>query len=234
MGRLERRNDRATTSIAKILLATSSSFALDPAYLKCGRKSKSGESCVPHQGRCETWVNHNGRLIILNEEDRTYDSANVPLTGGAFGVALARYAAIPPWLDPSVDWDNLKSQFRIKSAYSTPSLFCINFVLKEPATQPLGFYLSWDVDARLESNQMLMLDRKSLLPKKWQFESPAKIDTLLVYTHFDVDPPRRELQVPLNGYKPRSLPKTTEPAQKPLINGDSLQLTGRVLLWLLL
>jgi hypothetical protein len=91
-----------------------------------------------------------------------------------------------------------------------------------------------DCDPRLESNQVLIIDRKTLLPKWWRIRTSETSDQTLVFTRFDVDPPRRELQVAVNGYKLWSLPQTNEPAQEPLIDGDSLQMAGRVLLWLFL
>jgi hypothetical protein len=210
--------------------------AIDDAHMKSARRSKSGEPYKLKKGKLETWASDSGSLTVLDEERRTYTVAKVSSRDGMFGFladSAIAHQAIPPWLDPTLDWDDLKSRFRIIRAESTPTRFSIEFAIKERA----GASMMWiwrDCDPRLESNQVLIIDRKTLLPKWWRIRTSDTSDQTFVFTRFDVDPPRRELQVSVNGYKLWSLPQTTEPAQKPLIDGDSLQMAGRVLLWLLL
>ena len=103
---------------------------------------------------------------------------------------------IPPWFDPSVDWNELKSRFRIDRAQSTAKRFYVEFVplVKDSAPGVRD-------DDRLRGHQRIYVDRRTLRPKKWWKKDEFGPEQTLVYTRFDTNPPRRELKVSLDGYK---------------------------------
>jgi hypothetical protein len=136
---------------------------------------------------------------------------------------------IPPWFDPSVDWNELKSRFRIDRAQSTVKRFYVEFV---PLVK--DFALGIGDDERLKRHQRIYVDRKSLRPTKWFKKDELGREQTLVYTRFDANPPRREIKVSLAGYKDvNTLPKPSPKEDpKPAINTASLEVGARILFWL--
>ncbi len=204
--------------------------AIDQAFMKCGRCSKSGMPYKLTQGRAETWAANNGVVTTLNEEQRTYTIEKLSSQALGFGVfadpAFA-HQAIPPWFDPSINWDELKSQFRIERVASTPTQLFVKFALKQRPGIRWGW--NWDlVDYRLYSDQSLIIDRKTFLPKWWRIWPSETTEETRVYTQFDADPPRRELQVSLNGYQQWKPPETKD---QPARSGSYLGSLGQMLPW---
>ncbi|HTU23903.1 MAG TPA: hypothetical protein VMF30_00810, partial [Pirellulales bacterium] len=213
--------------------ATSSKIrAIDQAFMKGGRSSKSGIPYKLTQGRAETWAANSGLVTALNEEQRTYTVEKLSSQGSAFGVVADpafAHQAIPPWFDPSIDWDELKSQFRIERVASTPTQLFVKFALKRRPGIRWGWNFDF-VDFRLYSDQSLIIDRKTFLPKWWRVWPSETIEETLVYTHFDVDPPHRELQLSLNGYQQWKPPETKD---QPPNGGNYLGSVGQILPWVI-
>jgi hypothetical protein len=109
----------------------------------------------------------------------------------------------------------------------------IELVPREPT--PLGELVN---DQRLEARHWLCIDRQTHLPKRWWMKSQFdERETACIYSRFDVDPPPCELKVSLTGYRElRSqvpLDKFQTTAPQPPAKPSALEVTARVLWWLL-
>jgi hypothetical protein len=209
--------------------------AIDDAFMKSPRHSASGEYYKLSRGRIETWLFNGKQLTVVDEERRTYATDEVRPNDwfGPFLTVLA-HQAIPPWLDPTIDWDELKSRFRIERAASTPTQFLVDFAAKPRLTPQVGWlFARWEPsDGRLEGNHRLVIDRATLRPKKWWMKTEAGHEATFIYTRFDVNLPPRELKVSLAGYKLRAETKPSQDDSKPLVDTASLAVAARILFWL--
>jgi len=73
--------------------------AIDRAYMRCGRRSKSGEPYQLKKGKPETWAYNNGSLTVLDEERRTYIVGKISSQDRLFGFVASQaiaHQAIPP------------------------------------------------------------------------------------------------------------------------------------------
>jgi hypothetical protein len=160
--------------------------------------------------KSETWLCAKGTLTVIDEAQRSYQTENIrPNSWWAPWLSTATaHQFIPPWLDPQVDWQDLKTHYRIARARSTPTEFLVDLApLKEfestPATDDERFH---------GSHHQLLLDRRTSLPKRWTLtRRDCNRDRLIVYTRFDVNPPHRELTISLTGYH-KYVPPPTPPA----------------------
>lgn len=158
------------------------------------RRGKSGRPCELSAAPPETWLCVDGTCTRFNETERTYGTVDV--RPGHFFQALreAPRQMLPPWLDPKIDWKDLKSRYRVQQARSTATEFLVELVLEEKGK---GAELS--SDNRLNCSHMLLIDRRTGLPKKWRLTG-FPCDRVLVYTRFDLNPPKRELKVSRPGF----------------------------------
>jgi len=201
---------------------------VDCAKLEASR-TQSGELCRLGTTRPETWLMTASACTVLDEDRRIYELVPVPPHQSWIGSFLPDpLQVIPPWFDSTVDWTRLKSRLRIEGAQSTSKDFFVKVVpLKNPAWR-LGD------DDRLTAQQTVIIDRQTLLPKRWSIAQPAGEVTLL-YTRIDPNPARRELKVDLTGYKKASriTPAAAAPEPSSVPDAKALEVVARILLWLL-
>jgi hypothetical protein len=207
--------------------------AIDPRFMQTSRQTCDGRPYPVRSERSETWLLANGHLTFLDEVRRTFmvtpADRDIIFLGSLVSTDLP-HGFIPPWFDPSVDWNELKARFRIDRAQSTVKRFYVEFVpLVRNSALGIGD------DERLKGHQRIYVDRKSLRPTKWFKKDEFGSEQTLVYTRFDANPPRRELKVSLAGYKDvNTLPKPSPKEDpKPAINTESLEIGARILFWLL-
>jgi hypothetical protein len=177
----------------------------------------------------ETWLYTNGVCTVLDEEHRTYQTAKIgPKDGSPF--VPSPYQFIPPWIDPTIDWKELKSRYRIEQSYSNRTELVIGLVPQKDISlgRPNG-------DDRLEARHYLLIDRQTCLPKKWKMSVRSR-DRVITYTRLDVNPAKRELKVDLTGYQDANkVAETPAPPVKEVkkdpATTDLLALGFRILLW---
>jgi hypothetical protein len=172
--------------------------------------------------KSETWLCAKGTLTVVDETQRSYQTEQIRPNSWwwarCFPTGIA-HQFIPPWLDPQIDWQDLKTRYRIARARSTPTEFLVDLVpLKEfestPATK----------DDRLLGSHQLLLDRRTSLPKRWTLTlRDRNRDRLILYTRFDVNPPHRELTISLTGYH-----KYVPPPEPPAGSQTSTKGTGEL------
>ena len=192
-----------------------------------GRRSASGRPCRLSTREPETWLYANGVCTIVDEVRRSYETAEIGPKSWLAPFRTAPHQLVPPWLDPTIDWKELKSQFRIEQAKSTGTEFFIDLVPQKE--MPKG---QWITDDRLDASHQLLIDRQTCLPKKWRMTGNFR-DRVITYTRFDVDPAKRELKVALSGYqKGRKVPEAPAPSMKDAKETpDALTLCFRALMW---
>jgi hypothetical protein len=146
----------------------------------------------------ETWLRANGVWTEIDEEQRNYHVETIRRQDFFADLMLDMpHRVVPPWFEPTIEMVHLRLRYRIASAKSTPAEFYIELVPREPVPP----WRVWD-DERLEAPHRLWIDRQTHLPKKWWIKTPRREqETTFTYTRFDVDPPPRELRVPLAGYR---------------------------------
>jgi hypothetical protein len=147
----------------------------------------------------ETWVCKGDTLTAFDETERTYQTMKVKPKSWFAPDKTASHQFLPPWLDPSVEWKELRSRYTIKRAMSTDSEFLVEFSLV-PRRKVYGF--RGNLDERLESTHGLIIDRRTNLPKQWRMVSDAGThDRIAIYERIDLKPAKRDLQVVLTGYQ---------------------------------
>jgi hypothetical protein len=161
------------------------------------RRTASGRPCELSAKKPETWLCVNATCTVLNEAERTYDTMDVGPKRWLAPLRMAHHQVIPRWLDPTVDWENLKSRYRIKRAKSTETEFFVELVL-----QPLRKTAKERqiLDLRLDASHELIIDRRTRLPKRWRMITPTA-DRIMIYERFDINPAKRDLKVQLTGYQ---------------------------------
>jgi hypothetical protein len=166
---------------------------------KTARRTLSGGPCELTTVRPETWVCKGDTLTAIDETERTYQTGKVEPKSWFAPDKTAPHQLLPPWLDPLVDWQDLRSRYTIKRAKSTDSEFFVEFSLL-PQKKAHGFRRN--VDERLESTHKLVIDRRTNLPKQWRMVNDAGIhDRIVLFERIDLKPAKRELKVELTGYQ---------------------------------
>jgi hypothetical protein len=149
--------------------------------------------------RPETWVCKGDTLTAIDETERTYQTRKLEPKSWFAPDKSASHQFLPPWLDPSVDWKDLRSKYKIKRAMSTDSEFLVEFS-PVPRKKVHGFRRN--VDDRLESTQGLIIDRRTNLPKQWRMVNETGTqDRFTIFERIDLKPAKRELKVELTGYQ---------------------------------
>ena len=105
---------------------------------KTARRTVSGGRCELSTQESETWVCTGDVCTILHETQRTYGTKNVGPKSWFGPVKTAPHQFVPPWFDPFVDWQELKSRYKIERAKSTETEFLIELSLR-PRKQVHGF-----------------------------------------------------------------------------------------------
>jgi hypothetical protein len=163
------------------------------------RQSKSGGRCELSTKAAETWVCKGETCTVFNETERTYDAMSVGQMSWLAPIKSLPHQFIPPWLDPLVDWKNLKSRYRIERASSTDTEFLVEFS-RHTRPQERGFRRI--VDERLEAIHELIIDRRTGLPKRWRMIGCSGTqDRIAIYERIDLHPAKRDLKVVLTGYQ---------------------------------
>jgi hypothetical protein len=173
----------------------------------------------------------------FSETERTYATHDVGPKSWLASLKNLPHECLPPWLDPSVDWKDLRSRYKIKRAMSSDSEFLVEFSLL-PRKKVHGFRRN--VDERLESTHELIIDRRTNLPKRWKMVNEAGTqDRIATFERIDLKPAKRELKVELTGYQDAQ--KVAEAAQRnqppakdnggPLRTIQLVASCVRVLLW---
>jgi hypothetical protein len=203
---------------------------VDCSQVQPSRRTKHGELCSIRTTRSETWLMTTSACMVINPDRRTYESVPVPPHESWIGsLLLSPLQIMPLWFEPTVDWTDLQSRFRVEFAESTPKEFRIKLL-------PLRELRPWRLfeDERLTSRQTVVIDRQTLLPKRLSIAQQDG-EVTFVYTRIDPHPPQRELKVDLTGYRDASriapAAAVTEPSSVP--DTKTLEVGARVLLWLL-
>lgn len=105
---------------------------------------------------------------------------------------------IPPGLYWAIDWNDVRSRYRIEQRASTPTTVCIGLILRPDSP---GY------DRSEPERHEIVLDRRTLLPQSWR-KVRGDLDSLKTYSRFELDPAPRDLKVPPTGYQ-ESLPPHT-------------------------
>jgi hypothetical protein len=207
-------------------------FLLESRPVDCAKlqasRTQSGELCRLGTARPETWLMTTSACTVLDEDRRIYEIVPVPPGQSWIGSLPGPFRFIPPWFDSTADWTRLKSRLRIEGAQSTSKDFFIKVIpLKKNPAWRLGD------DDRFTAQQTVIIDRQTLLPKRWSISRLAGEDTLL-YTRIDPNPPRRELKVDLTGYQKlsRITPAAAVPEPSWVPDAKALEVVARILLWL--
>jgi hypothetical protein len=158
------------------------------------RRADFGQPCEMSAAPPRTWLCVDGTCTCFNDDERTYATFDVRPKHFWHFLAEAPRQMLPPWFDPQVDWKDLESRYRVKRASSTTTEFFVELARdeKEKAAE-------LSEDNRLNGSHMLVIDRRTCLPKKWRMSGFPR-DLILVYTRFDLKPPKRELKVSRSGY----------------------------------
>jgi hypothetical protein len=105
---------------------------------------------------------------------------------------------IPPGLYWAIDWNDVRSRYRIEQRASTPTTICIGLILRPDSP---GY------DRSEPERHEIVLDRRTLLPQSWR-KVRGDLDSLKTYSRFELDPAPRDLKVPPTGYQESLLPHT--------------------------
>jgi hypothetical protein len=166
---------------------------------RTARRTASGGRCELTTKNPETWVFKGDMCTAFDETHRTYQTTHVGPKSWLAPLKTLPHQFLPPWLDPSVDWKDLKSRCKIKRASSTDSEFLVEFSLR-PRKKVHGFRRN--VDERLESTHELLIDRRTNLPKRWRMVNESGTqDRIALFERIDLKPAKRELKVDLTGYQ---------------------------------
>jgi hypothetical protein len=165
---------------------------------KTARRTTSGGRGELSTPEPETWVCTGDACTILHETQRTYGTMNVGPKSWLSPVKVS-HQLIPPWFDPSVDWKNLKSRYKIERAKSTETEFLIELSLR-PRKEVPGFRRN--IEERLEATHALVIDRRTGFPKQWRMiNSFGTRDRIAIFERIDLHPAKRDLKVVLTGYQ---------------------------------
>ncbi len=164
------------------------------------RETTSGGRCELSTKDSETWVCKGDTCTAFREIDRTYDVGSVRQMSWLAPIKSLPRQFIPPWLDPSVDWTELKSRYKIKQARSNESEFVIEFS-KRPRPKDRDFRRVYE--ERVEATRhALFIDRRTNLPKRWEMVSASGTQhRIMIFERIDLHPAKRELTVVLDGYQ---------------------------------
>jgi hypothetical protein len=188
--------------------------AIDSDSLKTSRRRADGQLYPVRSKSPETWLMIDELCTVVDESARTYEVLHVRPGQWMLGGLLNRlpHYAVPPWFDQSVLWSELKTRFVIERAQSTATEFSIDFAPRaENPGARTGWQLDWGLawpmaDDHLSGHQTVVIDRKTLLPKRWSISTLRRIgEQSFIYTRFDIRPPRREFKLALAGYQDLSL-----------------------------
>jgi len=122
------------------------------------------------------------QTINLGDND---DFAKIYKPGDFIGMFL------PPGLSWAIDWNELRSRYRIEQGASTPTTVCIGLILRPDSP---GY------DRSEPERHEIVLERRTLLPQSWR-KVRGDLDSLKTYSRFELDPARRDLKVPPTGYQ---------------------------------
>jgi hypothetical protein len=98
---------------------------------------------------------------------------------------------LPPGLSWAVDWNEVRSRYRIEQGASTPTTVCIGLTLRPDRP---GY------DRCEPERHEINLERRTLLPQSWR-KVRGDLDSLKTYSRFELDPAPRDLKVPPTGYQ---------------------------------
>ena len=177
---------------------------------KTARRTASGGRCELSTREPETWVCTGDSCTILHETQRTYGTMNVGPKSWLAHLKAVPHLLVPPWFDPSVDWKNLESRYKIERAKSTETEFLIELSLR-PRKEVPGFRRN--IEERLEATHALVIDRRTGFPKQWRMiNSFGTRDRIAIFERIDLHPAKRDLKVVLTGYQDAQ--KIAEEAEK--------------------
>jgi hypothetical protein len=174
------------------------------------RQYPNGRSYSLEKIRPLTWLWQNGTCTEIDEPFHTYTIYKLKPKGDCFvgwfsyiQLASAPRLSVPLWLDPEVEWEYLKSQYKFVDAKSTPLEFAVRLVRRDSDRRP-----DWCDGSRFEWDYRIVLDRRTCLPKRYTIlQTSATLEQTYIYGRFDINPPHRELRVDLTGYvDARTLP----------------------------
>ena len=175
------------------------------------RRTTSGRRCELTTTSRETLICKGDTCIDFHGTERTYETLNAGPKSRSAPLKAAPHQLLPPWLDPSVDWKDLKSRCTIKRASGDDSVFFVEFSL-EPRTKPQAF--RENIDERLVSTNELRIDRKTNLPRQWRMVRGAGAqDQIVFFERIDLRPAKHELEFVLIGYEDAALLKFVVAAQ---------------------
>jgi len=178
---------------------------IDISRMTSRHRSRDGMQYTLEEIRPETWMWKNGELTWVDDEHRTYAiHTEQPRcnslgywSGSWFSPFVTPRICIPLWLDPEVEWEYLKSQYKFVDAKSTPGEFAFRLVRRDPDQRA-----DWCDGSRFEWDYSIVLDRRTCLPKKYTImTTTGTSEQTYIYTRFDINPPHHELHVDLTGYK---------------------------------
>jgi hypothetical protein len=127
-------------------------------------------------------VSHSCQTVALDRDD---DLAKIYKPDDFSGMF------IPPGLHWAVEWNEVRSRYRIEQGASTPTTVCIGLILRPNSP---GY------DRSEPERHEIVLDRRTLLPRSWR-KVCGDLDSLQTYSRFELDPAPRDLKVPPTGYQ---------------------------------
>jgi hypothetical protein len=159
---------RAKTKSGRAFRLASSTSDIKELYAK-GSVSFFDDAC------------HSCQTINLGDND---DFAKIYKPDDSIGMFL------PPGLYWAIDWNAVRSHYRIEQGASTPTTVCIDLILRPDSP---GY------DRSEPERHEIVLDRRTLLPQSWR-KIRGDLDSLKTYSRFELEPAPRDLNVP-QGYR---------------------------------